>query len=270
MLNNIVFVVLALFLAPLVSRTALKFVLYAPSYILFWTENKIYEIIKKPVICNECGFAFSKWGAGFPILGYFTTPKCPQCGKNHHIEFLYFEAIIIVLCLLSVFILNFNIGQVIFAWLVIAIACACAYIDIRDMLIPDLLTYSLIWVGLAASLKHYYITPQQAILGVIFIHLVLVNANSVNKLIFKKDVMCQGDIKYLSGVAACFGFQKSFYVMLAAFVLSSVVQLIRRLFSKGDYKFFNHPIPFAPYVSIFAILMLYVAPYVPAISLLKH
>ena len=125
---------------------------------------------------------------------------------------------------------------------------ALAVIDLDTTLLPDDLTYPLLWAGLLASVLG--VSPgslPDAVIGAMAGYLALWSLYWVFKLLTGKEGMGYGDFKLLAALGAWLGWQYLPVVVL----LSSVVGLVFAvsMMASGSVKR-DQGIPFGPYLAI--------------------
>ena len=125
---------------------------------------------------------------------------------------------------------------------------ALAVIDLDTTLLPDDLTYPLLWAGLlAAVLGVSPVALPDAVIGAMAGYLALWSLYWVFKLLTGKEGMGYGDFKLLAALGAWLGWQYLPVVVL----LSSVVGLVFAvsMMASGSVKR-DQGIPFGPYLAI--------------------
>ena len=125
---------------------------------------------------------------------------------------------------------------------------ALAVIDLDTTLLPDDLTYPLLWAGLlAAMLGISPVSLSDAVIGAMAGYLALWSLYWVFKLLTGKEGMGYGDFKLLAALGAWLGWQYLPVVVL----LSSVVGLVFAvsMMASGSVKR-DQGIPFGPYLAI--------------------
>ena len=120
-------------------------------------------------------------------------------------------------------------------------------IDIDEQLLPDVINYILLWLGLFASLYFVFISPHMAIFGAMVGYLSLWGFTRVFKLITGKDGMGYGDFKLFAVFGAWMGWQVLPFIIIFASFIGAVVGLIM-LRSKGES--YDTPIAFGPYLAV--------------------
>jgi len=113
-----------------------------------------------------------------------------------------------------------------FTWSLIALTM----IDFDTQLLPDSLTYPLLWVGLLLSTTHPVwapgaapVTPADSIIGALCGYLSLWTVYWVFKLLTKKEGMGYGDFKLFAAFGAWFGWRMLLPIILFASLVGSVV-----------------------------------------------
>ena len=125
---------------------------------------------------------------------------------------------------------------------------ALAVIDLDTTLLPDDLTYPLLWAGLlAAVLGISPVSLSDSVIGAMAGYLALWSLYWVFKLLTGKEGMGYGDFKLLAALGAWLGWQYLPVVVL----LSSVVGLVFAvsMMASGSVKR-DQGIPFGPYLAI--------------------
>lgn len=128
-----------------------------------------------------------------------------------------------------------------------------AFIDLEHYLIPDVLTYPTIIIGLVLSLLLDGMKPLEAIIGLLVgggvIYLLLV----VSPYVFGKEGMGGGDVKLAALMGVYLGWQKVLLGLFFASLSGSIVGGILILLGKKGRRDY---IPFGPYLVIGTLIML--------------
>jgi leader peptidase (prepilin peptidase)/N-methyltransferase len=130
-----------------------------------------------------------------------------------------------------------------------------AWLDSRIGLLPDVLTYPILWLGLALSWAGVTESLYVAVGGVFAGYLFLSLCTGAFRLIGRRDVLGGGDIKLLAGLGAWLGTGGVFLTLLLACVASIVWAMCRQRTwrPKGHY-------PFGPFLVFVALCVLCLAP----------
>ncbi|GGW55377.1 prepilin peptidase [Alishewanella tabrizica] len=124
---------------------------------------------------------------------------------------------------------------------------ALSFIDIDKMLLPDQLTFPLLWLVLLFSLSAgALVTPAQAIIGAAAGYLSLWSVYWAFKLLTGKEGMGYGDFKLLAIFGALLGWQQLPLIILLSSLVGAVIGM-SMLAIQGKDK--ATPIPFGPYIA---------------------
>ncbi len=197
--------------------------------------------------CPKCNNAISAKD-NIPVISWLLLAgKCRHCANPISARYPAIELLSAFLCV--VIALYFPAGWYALALLFFTFTLiAATFIDLDTMLLPDQLTLSLMWAGIALSL--FGINPlsiQDALLGAMAGYLVLWLVYWGFKLLTGKEGMGYGDFKLLAALGAWLGWQQLPLLILFSSVVGLVFGLIQlRLQKKGIEKAF----PFGPYLAI--------------------
>ncbi|TKY83090.1 A24 family peptidase [Pectobacterium polonicum] len=128
-------------------------------------------------------------------------------------------------------------------------------IDIKTLLLPDVLTLSLLWVGLLFNLSETFVPLNDAVIGAMAGYLSLWLLYWGFKYATGKDALGYGDFKLLAALGAWLGWQALPNLVLVAALTGLVVTLVwRGLRKEGTDK----PLAFGPWLAIggvFGVIM---------------
>jgi leader peptidase (prepilin peptidase)/N-methyltransferase len=196
--------------------------------------------------CPQCNAPIRPWH-NIPVISYLLLQgKCAECKKPISWRYPLVE---IITCILSLYIAwKFGVSwqamsALLFTWIIIVLT----FIDLDYYILPDQLTFLLLWIGLVSSLLNLFCTPQEAIIGGMTGYLIFAIIQWIFKLITNKDGMGQGDFKFLAAMGAFFGWRMLPFIILLA-SLSGIIFTFSQMIIKGDYK--SHPLPFGPYLAL--------------------
>lgn len=196
--------------------------------------------------CTHCKKHLKPWH-NIPVISYIVLHgKCAYCKAIISLRYPFVE---LLCCIASVYIawrFGFSwqtLGGLLFTWIVIALT----FIDLDYHLLPDHLTYSLLWTGLFLSIYNIFANSHDAIIGAILGYCVFFVTQFLFKLATGKIGMGQGDFKYLAGLGAFLGWQQlPVIILLASFI--GIIFGLTHMVIKRQYK--SVPIPFGPYLTI--------------------
>ncbi len=119
-----------------------------------------------------------------------------------------------------------RISALIFTWLLLA----TSYIDFEHHILPDEITYTVLWLGLLLSKWNIYIDSGMAIMSSVIAYVALWLAAHLFTWLRKKEGLGQGDIKLFSALAAWVGVFNLPLVLLIAALSSIIFIILRKLF----------------------------------------
>ena len=140
-------------------------------------------------------------------------------------------------------------SSLLFSWALIT----SSFIDFEHQILPDELTYILLWVGLMASCSNLYTYSTSAILGVICAYLSLFLVSLLFKLIRKKEGIGQGDLKLFAAIAAWVGVAQLPLILFVASLFSLVFILLRKIICQKEC---SAPASFGPFLAFSGWLVL--------------
>lgn len=210
-------------------------------------DEPVFNLVVPRSRCPQCGHGI-RWHENIPVLSWLMLKgRCSQCGTAISKRYPIIEVLTAVVAALCAWRLGYG------PWLLFALGAsftllALAVIDLDTTLLPDDLTYPLLWAGLLAALLGVSpVTLPDAVIGAMVGYLSLWSLYWVFKLLTGKEGMGYGDFKLLAALGAWLGWQ----FMPLVILLSSVVGLVFALsmMASGSVKR-DQGIPFGPYLAI--------------------
>jgi leader peptidase (prepilin peptidase)/N-methyltransferase len=128
-----------------------------------------------------------------------------------------------------------------------AVLIALAGIDLHTQLLPDQLTYPLLWLGLLLSTIALFVDPVAALIGAAVGYLSLWSVYWAFKLLTGKEGMGRGDFKLLAALSAWCGIKGVLPIVLISAVLGALIGSAWLLLRGRDRA---TPIPFGPYLAV--------------------
>ena len=209
-------------------------------------EGTPFNLVVPRSACPHCGHQI-RWYENIPLVSWLVLRgKCSQCGNGISVRYPLVEMAAGLLGLMAA--LHFGYG----AWLVaVVLACwvllALAMIDFDTTLLPDSLTYPLLWGGLLAAWAGISpVSLHDAVIGAAAGYLALWSIYWAFKLLTGKEGMGYGDFKLLAALGAWLGWQMLPLVILLSSVVGAVVGGL--LMATGLVKR-DQGIPFGPYLA---------------------
>ncbi|MBA0165035.1 A24 family peptidase [Pectobacterium versatile] len=128
-------------------------------------------------------------------------------------------------------------------------------IDIKTLLLPDVLTLSLLWMGLLFNLSGTFVSLNDAVVGAMAGYLSLWLLYWAFKYATGKEALGYGDFKLLAALGAWLGWQALPNLVLVAALSGLVVTLVWRGLRKEDTA---KPLAFGPWLAmggVFGVIM---------------
>ena len=196
--------------------------------------------------CPKCG-QLIKAHENIPLLSYvFLKGRCASCSTRISLRYPVVEAATAMLFLVVA--LHFGPGwQTLAALGLTATLIALAGIDIDHQLLPDDLTFALLWTGLFASLFNVFTDPVSSIIGALAGYLSLWTVYHLFRLLTGKEGMGYGDFKLLAALGAWMGWQMLPLIILLSSMVGAVVGLLMIALKRHQS---SQPMPFGPFIAL--------------------
>lgn len=196
--------------------------------------------------CPCCGHAI-RWYENIPVLSWLMLRgRCSGCGSKISARYPVIElsaGLIAAVTALQAGYSPWMLALIGASWCLLVLAM----IDYDTMLLPDDLTYPLLWAGLLLALCGISpVSLQDAVIGAAAGYLVLWSVYWAFKLLTGKEGMGYGDFKLLAALGAWLGWQMLPLVVLLSSLVGAVIGSI--LMASGAAQR-NQGIPFGPYLA---------------------
>ncbi len=202
--------------------------------------------------CPHCGHQITAL-ENIPVISYlFLRGKCIACKAPISIRYPVVE---LLTATLSAFLIwHFGSGvlglsTLLFAYLLIAMT----FIDADTQLLPDDLTFPLLWCGLLLNLHGALVPLQEAVIGAAAGYLCLWSIYWLFKLATGKEGMGYGDFKLLAALGAWLGWKMLPVIVLLSSLVGALVGIALIVLAKRGR---NIPMPFGPYLAAAGLLTL--------------
>jgi leader peptidase (prepilin peptidase)/N-methyltransferase len=211
-----------------------------------------YNLMVPRSACPHCGHRI---GAieNIPVVSYlFLRGKCTECKAPISARYPIVEALSGALS--AALIWHFGSGiaglsTLLFAYLLIAMT----FIDADTQLLPDDLTFPLLWIGLLINLNGTFVPLNEAVVGAAAGYLSLWSIYWLFKLVTGKEGMGYGDFKLLAALGAWLGWKMLPVIILLSSLVGAIVGVSLILFARHGR---NNPIPFGPYLAAAGMIAL--------------
>lgn len=204
------------------------------------------SLVRPPSRCPACGHRI-RWFENIPVASWLVLRgRCSACGTAIGLRYPFIE--LLTGGLFAAVAWRFGPNGAALLWCAAA-AClvALAAIDWDTTVLPDALTFPLLWGGLVAAGLGWLpgLTAWGSIVGAAVGYLSLWSVYWVFKLATGKEGMGYGDFKLLAALGAWLGWQAILPIVLIASVIGAVVGVAMKLRStlrEGRY------VPFGPFL----------------------
>jgi len=210
-----------------------------------------------------------------PIVSYLVLKgHCRKCGSPFSPRYPVIEALTGFIFLATVLKFGFTANALIYL-LLFSLLIVVTFIDIEHFIIPNVITYPAILLGLiisavrtdwgaVGSLYHQFglgffdiialsglIPALNSLLGVVIGGGVLLLIGTIYSLIRKEDGMGMGDVKLLALIGAFLGAGSILFIVLVSSILGSIIGIYIIYHNREGMKF---ALPFGPFLSLAAVL----------------
>jgi leader peptidase (prepilin peptidase)/N-methyltransferase len=202
-------------------------------------------IVREPSHCPQCKHSLSARD-NIPLLGWLLLRgRCHYCKTKISIQYPLVELLSGVLS--AVIVWKFGpswaaLAGLAFTWTLIALSG----IDLRTQLLPDQLTFPLLWLGLLLALLPMFVNAPSAIIGAAAGYLSLWSVYWLFKLVTGKEGMGYGDFKLLAALGAWMGPLSLLPMILLSSLIGALVGGSLIALRKHDRQL---PMPFGPFIA---------------------
>ncbi|RMH15133.1 MAG: prepilin peptidase [Gammaproteobacteria bacterium] len=212
-------------------------------------EDESYDHINLVYPDSRCPYCHHeiRFYENIPVISYlFLRGRCTSCKTPISIQYPLVE---LSTALLSA-IVGWHYG---FSWQTLAALIltwglvAHTVIDIHHQILPDNITYPLLWLGLLCNTSGLFTDPVSAIFGAAAGYLILWTVFQIFRLATGKEGMGYGDFKLLALIGAWGGWQILPMTILLSSIMGAVIGALILLWQKRGSQ---TPLPFGPYLAI--------------------
>ena len=202
--------------------------------------------------CPHCGHQITAM-ENIPVVSWLALRgKCRACKAPISPRYPAIELLTGIVSALMVW--SFGSGAaglatLVFAWMLIAMT----FIDFDTQLLPDDLTYPLLWLGLLVNLHGMFVPLHEAVIGAAAGYMILWSIYWLFKLVTGKEGMGYGDFKLLAALGAWLGWGMLPTIILLSSVVGAVVGISLIVLTKHGR---DKPIPFGPYLAAAGLIAL--------------
>jgi leader peptidase (prepilin peptidase)/N-methyltransferase len=209
------------------------------------TVTERYNLVLPASTCPHCGHRITAI-ENIPLISYlWLRGRCAACKAPIGVRYPIVEAVTGLISGYAAWHFGFgwtSAAALVFCWALIALA----FIDFDTQLLPDDITYPLLWLGLLVNLNGLFTDLQSAVVGAVAGYLVLWSIYWLFKLLTGKEGMGYGDFKLLAALGAWLGWKMLPAIILLSSLVGAVVGIVLILFAGRGRSV---PIPFGPYLA---------------------
>jgi leader peptidase (prepilin peptidase) / N-methyltransferase len=202
--------------------------------------------------CPHCGHQITAL-ENIPVISWLVLRgKCSQCKAPISARYPSIELLTGLLSAVMVWTFGsgwMGLATLVFVWLLVAMT----FIDYDTQLLPDDLTYPLLWLGLLLNLDGTFVPLRDAVIGAAAGYLALWSVYWLFKLATGKEGMGYGDFKLLAALGAWLGWKMLPTIILLSSVVGAIVGISLIAFARRGR---DKPIPFGPYLAAAGLIAL--------------
>ena len=200
--------------------------------------------------CPHCGHPITAL-ENIPVVSWLALRgRCSACKAGISLRYPLIELTTALLSLLVFVLLGPNLKMLAalgLTWALIALTM----IDFDTQLLPDDITFPLLWAGLLFNLSGMFVPLHTAVLGAAFGYLSLWSVYWLFKLITGREGMGYGDFKLLAALGAWMGWLSIPLILLLSSVVGSLIGLAYLVIRRK-----SAPFAFGPYIAIAGFISL--------------
>ena len=187
------------------------------------------------------------WWENIPLLSYvLLRGRCSHCDAHISLRYPAVEALTALLSITVVWVLGLDwqlAAALILTWGLIVLS----FVDLDHMLLPDVITLPLLWLGLLVNLAGGFCDIGSAVIGAISGYLVLWIIFHLYRMISGREGFGYGDFKLLAALGAWLGWQMLPLVLLLASLCGAVIGITLIMLTPREAR---QPLPFGPYLAV--------------------
>lgn len=217
--------------------------------------------LKKSIVipgsgCPRCGHII-RWYQNIPLLSYiWLRGRCANCTEPISIVYPFVELLTAVFYVLLYRYFRISIPFFIYAFFG-SITIILIFIDYYHRLLPHVLTFPGIIVGLATSFVNPLLRPMDSLIGIFLGGLIPLVTLLLYKWIRKREGMGHGDIVMLAMVGAFLGWHQVFLVLFFSSLIGSLAGILIILILRKES---NYMLPFGTFIGVVALAAIFWGP----------
>ncbi|MCF6177536.1 MAG: prepilin peptidase [Victivallaceae bacterium] len=236
--------------------------------VCIWRIPRGESIVSPPSRCPKCGHELP-WYENIPLFSWLALRgKCSSCSTAITSRYFFVELLTGMLFFILWFKIVFDRQPLTLALVylpVTALIITTIFIDIKHFIIPNLTTFPLMIVGMVLAVafpqnwKVFGFFPEVTDYASHFYALGFSIASMAigygtmallaifGKMIFKRDALGWGDVKYIAAIGACIGLKACFFSLLFGSLFGALFGVIMVMRKKANGK---TALPFGPFLAV--------------------
>lgn len=198
--------------------------------------------------CPHCHTAL-RWWMLIPLVSWaLLRGRCSTCSAPISLRYPLVETAGGFLCFAAAW--HWGPTPQALVWsLYLLLLLTAALVDADTLLLPDQLTYPLLWAGLGSAALGWVHPAQDAVLGAMAGYGSLWFVATAFRLVTGREGMGSGDFKFLAAIGAWIGPWALIPVVLMASILGTVAGLVVHWQRRGDPSADPVMVPFGPFLA---------------------
>ncbi len=205
-----------------------------------------FDLVSPPSRCPSCGHRLRPW-ENIPVISYLVLRgRCVACRSPISLQYPAVELLTGALTGL----LAWHLGPtpvLLAAWGFTWALIALSVIDLHHQILPDAITFPLLWVGLLLGLEGVFVEVHSSLWGATLGYLSLWTVYQLFRLFTGKEGMGFGDFKLLAALGAWAGWQALPTIVLLSSAVGAVLGGLLMAFG-GHAR--GQPLPFGPFLAV--------------------
>lgn len=212
----------------------------------FSKNTKPFNLIRPPSHCPQCNHKISVV-ENIPIISFiFLKGRCRHCKTSISWRYPLIEIFTALLSVIVAFVFGLSLQT--FAGLILTWSLfTLSVIDWEHQILPDDITFPLLWLGLIFNIQHVFTDITSAVIGAIAGYLFLWSVYWLFKLFTGKEGMGYGDFKLLAMLGAWLGWSALLKIVLISSFLGAGLGITLILLKRHSKE---QPIPFGPFLAL--------------------
>ncbi|MBN9289157.1 MAG: prepilin peptidase [Gammaproteobacteria bacterium 39-13] len=212
----------------------------------FSKNTKPFNLITPPSHCPQCNHKISVV-ENIPLISFiFLKGRCRHCKTPISWRYPLIEIFTALLSVIVAFVFGLNLQT--FAGLILTWSLfTLSVIDWEHQILPDDITFPLLWLGLIFNIQHVFTDITSAVIGAIAGYLFLWSVYWLFKLFTGKEGMGYGDFKLLAMLGAWLGWSALLKIVLISSFLGAGLGITLILLKRHSKE---QPIPFGPFLAL--------------------